>query len=185
MAIGCPLWVSGLLPFQRPNRDGNAVDVTISRIACSIVPRRSFPLALAVLLVIATNADGAEPASHPEIADAWKTRVVPAKTSASSHGDDRKHGLKGIASYYWQGEKTASGERFDKRAMTAAHKTLPFNSLVRVKDSRTGNSVVVRINDRGPFMPGRVIDLSEKAAEVIGMKARGITPVELEVLAMP
>jgi rare lipoprotein A len=91
--------------------------------------------------------------------------------------------LKGIASYYWQGRKTASGEPFDKGELTAAHRTLPFNSLVRVTDSRTGNSVVVRINDRGPFIAGRVIDLSEKAAEVIGMTGRGLTPVELEVLS--
>ena len=80
----------------------------------------------------------------------------------------RNHALKGLASYYGHGAKTASGEPFDKTAMTAAHPTLPFHSLVKVTDRANGNSVVVRINDRGPFVPGRVIDLSEGAAEIIG-----------------
>jgi rare lipoprotein A len=92
------------------------------------------------------------------------------------------HELNGLASYYWQGQMTATGERFDKRAMTAAHKTLPFGTKVRVMRLDNGGSVVVRINDRGPFKPGRVIDLSERAAEEIGMTGRGIMPVRLEVL---
>ncbi len=127
----------------------------------------------------------------------WQTTVIPGAVAVravpSDSGRrselqaraDREHALEGIASYYWQGEKTASGEPFDKKALTAAHPTLPFNSLVRVTDRASGGSVVVRINDRGPFKPGRVIDLSEGAAEVIGMKQRGLTPVELEVLAGP
>lgn len=104
------------------------------------------------------------------------------KVTAKSGG---KHALEGMASYYRQGVKTASGEPFDKAALTAAHPTLPFDSLVRVTDRDSGNSVVVRINDRGPFVPGRVIDLSEGAADVIGLKKRGLTPVKLEVLARP
>jgi rare lipoprotein A len=77
---------------------------------------------------------------------------------------------------------TATGERFDPTAMTAAHRTLPFGTRVRVTRLDTGNSVVVRINDRGPFKPGRVIDLSERAAENLGMTGIGVTPVRLEVL---
>jgi len=90
--------------------------------------------------------------------------------------------MSGIASFYWQGTKTASGEPFDKRAMTAAHKTLPFGTKVRVFCANTGRQVIVRINDRGPFKPGRVIDLSEAAAEAIGMRGRGLTVVQLEVM---
>jgi rare lipoprotein A len=138
-----------------------------------------------LILLASASASSAEPASIVDRIGAWKTSVKPANVSLGAHSSSQAHKLKGVASYYWQGHTTASGERFDKRALTAAHKTLPFNSLVRVKDSRTGNSVVVRINDRGPFIPGRVIDLSEMAAEVIGMKGRGVTPVELEVLAIP
>lgn len=92
------------------------------------------------------------------------------------------HTLTGLASYYWQPQQTSSGETFDKRSMTAAHKTLPFNTRVRVTDLVTGRSVIVRINDRGPFKPGRVIDLSEAAAEQLGMVRSGIVPVKIEVV---
>jgi rare lipoprotein A len=92
------------------------------------------------------------------------------------------HALDGIASYYWQEQKTATGETFNKRALTAAHRTLPFGTQVKVTRVDTGASVVVRINDRGPFKPGRVIDLSERAAEEIRMTGRGLANVKLEVL---
>lgn len=92
------------------------------------------------------------------------------------------HALSGIASYYWQEQMTATGEVFNKRDLTAAHKTLPFGTLVKVTRVDTGSSVIVRINDRGPFKPGRVIDLSERAAEDIGMTGRGLAAVKLEVL---
>jgi rare lipoprotein A len=88
----------------------------------------------------------------------------------------------GIASYYWQDQMTASGERFNRRAFTAAHKTLPIGSMVRVTHETTGRAVVVRINDRGPFTPGRVIDLSEAAAEQIGMTSRGLARVRLDLV---
>lgn len=89
----------------------------------------------------------------------------------------------GIASWYgprFHGKRTASGERFDAKALTAAHKTLPFGTRVRVKSVADGKEVVVRINDRGPFIAGRIIDLSRAAAQALGM--RGIKRVELERL---
>jgi rare lipoprotein A len=92
------------------------------------------------------------------------------------------HALSGAASYYWQDQMTATGEHFNKRDMTAAHKTLPFGTRVRVTRVDSGNSVIVRINDRGPYKPGRIIDLSERAAEDLGMPTVGVTPVRLEVL---
>ncbi|WP_133768354.1 septal ring lytic transglycosylase RlpA family protein [Enterovirga rhinocerotis] len=88
----------------------------------------------------------------------------------------------GIATWYgpgFHGRKTASGERFNTRALTAAHRTLPFGSRVRV-EAANGRSVVVRINDRGPFTRGRVIDLSRAAADAIGMG--GIAHVRLSLL---
>ena len=91
----------------------------------------------------------------------------------------------GVASYYgrrFHGRLTANGERFNMNAMTAAHKTLPFGTRVRVTNPRNGRSVVVRINDRGPFIKGRTIDLSRGAATQIGMIARGHARVELEVV---
>jgi len=88
----------------------------------------------------------------------------------------------GMASYYWQGQQTASGARFNPSAMTAAHRTLPFGTKVRVTNKRNGRSVIVTINDRGPFIRGRVIDLSSGAAGVIDMKGAGVAPVSLEVV---
>lgn len=96
----------------------------------------------------------------------------------------RSHALDGIASFYWQEQMTASGERFDRTAMTAAHRTLPFNSRVRVTNLANGRAVVVRINDRGPFKAGRVIDLSWAAAGEIDMRAKGLTKVKVEVLEL-
>jgi len=91
----------------------------------------------------------------------------------------------GTASYYghrFAGRPTASGEIFDPALLTAAHRTLPFGSLVRVTNPRNGRSVVVRINDRGPFHGKRVIDLSRAAAEEIGLVQRGHGRVEMELL---
>ena len=94
--------------------------------------------------------------------------------------------LEGIASYYaepYNGRRTANGEIFDSyNEMTAAHKTLPFNTVVRVKNLNNGEEVDVRINDRGPFIKGRVIDLSLIAAKQIDLVRAGIAPVKLKVL---
>jgi peptidoglycan lytic transglycosylase len=85
----------------------------------------------------------------------------------------------GIASFY-SGGRTASGERMNSGAMTAAHRTLPFGTMVRVTNNHSGRSVVVRINDRGPFVHGRVIDLSPAAARALGMD--GLANVTLDVV---
>ncbi len=88
----------------------------------------------------------------------------------------------GIASHYWEPQKLASGGWFNPRAMTAAHKTLPFGTKVRVTNVRNGKSVDVTINDRGPYVGGRIIDLSSGAAGVIGMKEAGVAKVQVQVL---
>lgn len=95
----------------------------------------------------------------------------------------KSHVLEGIASYYWQEQTTASGERFDRAGFTAAHRTLPLNTRVRVTNVVNGRSIVVRINDRGPFKPGRVIDLSEAAARHLDMQTLGLVHVKLQVIA--
>lgn len=95
-----------------------------------------------------------------------------------SHGSGRT----GVASYYWQGQLVASGGRFNPDGMTAAHRSLPFGTRVRVTHLSNGRSVTVRINDRGPFVAGRIIDLSRGAAKVIGMTAQGVARVMVEVL---
>lgn len=96
-----------------------------------------------------------------------------------------KHYQTGIASFYGgrhHGGPTASGERFNQNAMTAAHKTLPFGTRVKVTSLRTGRSVIVRINDRGPYVRGRVIDLSRGAFSKIASTGSGITRVKLEIV---
>ena len=94
----------------------------------------------------------------------------------------------GMASFYGeslQGRETASGERFDLRALTAAHRTLPFGTIVRVTNLDNGAQVTVRINDRGPYAKGRILDLSMAAARALGMIERGHAQVRLEILSKP
>jgi rare lipoprotein A (peptidoglycan hydrolase) len=105
-----------------------------------------------------------------------------ASDSKVSHSGRAGHALLGVASFYALRGKTSSGESFSQGAMTAAHRTLPFNTRVRVTCLSTGKSVVVRINDRGPFKPRRVIDVSHRAAQVLGFQGRGLTNVKLDVL---
>ena len=91
----------------------------------------------------------------------------------------------GVASWYgkkFHGRKTASGERYNQNKMTAAHKTLPFGTRVRVKNLDNGKNVVVTINDRGPFKKGRVIDVSRAAAKKLGMINSGIAKVNIKVV---
>lgn len=90
--------------------------------------------------------------------------------------------MSGIASYYWQPQAVASGGRFNPNALTAAHKTLPFGTKVRVTHAGNGRSVVVTINDRGPYIKGRIIDLSRRAAQVIGMTGSGIARVHVNIV---
>ena len=94
----------------------------------------------------------------------------------------------GFASYYgkkFHGKKTASGEIFNMYDMTAAHRTLPFGTYVRVTNLENGRSVVVRINDRGPFAKGRIIDLSYAAAKRLGIIHKGVAKVRIDIVAYP
>lgn len=93
--------------------------------------------------------------------------------------------ITGTASWYgpgFHGRRTANGEKFDQHELTAAHKTLPFDTRVRVTSLATGKSVIVTINDRGPYIRGRMIDLSAAAAQAIGLRNRGVGKVKMEVL---
>ena len=95
------------------------------------------------------------------------------------------HAMEGIASWYgpgFHGRRTANGEVFNQNAHTAAHKTLPFGSRVRVINLENGRSMVVVINDRGPFVRGRVIDVSRRVAERLGFRGKGLARVRLQVV---
>jgi rare lipoprotein A len=121
------------------------------------------------------DARPSEPAAPEESAD---TPSNPDFALVPSRDSDQQ----GLASWYGpglHGRMTASGERFDKEELTAAHRSFAFGSRVCVRSAATGRTVVVRINDRGPFAPGRVIDLSQAAAQELGMVGLGIKPVEL------
>ena len=115
------------------------------------------------------------------------TRDRSAGSSSHAGGDDAKSlkTMEGIASYYaedFNGKKTANGETYDMYKMTAAHRSLPFNTKVRVTNLDNKRSIIVRINDRGPFKLERIIDLSLAAATQLGMKGSGTANVRLEVV---
>ncbi len=110
------------------------------------------------------------------------TKSKSTKTYAAAKTVKATGAYSGKASYYWQPQRVASGGWFNPNAMTAAHKTLPFGTKVRVTNRNNGKSVVVTINDRGPYVAGRVIDLSRAAAYSISMQGSGVVPVSVAVL---
>jgi rare lipoprotein A len=95
---------------------------------------------------------------------------------------DTKAASQGVASFYTEGTETASGEKFDTNDLTAAHPTLPFGTRLRVTNVASGQSVTVRVNDRGPYVQGRVVDVSHSAADALGMVGKGLANVKLEVV---
>ena len=114
-----------------------------------------------------------------------KRRVAAVRkhTRVASHSrGDAKTASHGVASYYTEGTKTASGEKFNTLEMTAAHPTLPFGTKLRVTNVDSGRSVTVRVNDRGPYVQGRVVDVSYSAADALGMVGKGIAKVKLDVV---
>lgn len=140
-------------------------------------PSRSVARSLLLVVLSSTLWLGgcAAPSAQDDPIDAW--------LSTQPSGDPDAQVIdQGLASWYgerFHGRRTASGEPFDMRDLTAAHKTLPFGTRVRVRNVSNGREVVVRINDRGPFSPKRVIDLSHAAASALGMLSSGVVSVQL------
>jgi peptidoglycan lytic transglycosylase len=162
--------------------------------SCIEIARTAVRL-LAVALTAATLAACAQPvvtekpaslaadrAASPEPArkssSVRNTRVASVASKPAADPQEASHGL---ASYY-SDSRTASGEKFDGKELTAAHRTLPFGTRVRVTNVKTGRSVTVRINDRGPFVPGRVVDVSHAAAKELGMVSSGLAKVKVDVV---
>jgi rare lipoprotein A len=104
------------------------------------------------------------------------------RRTAARHSGSGGREMQGVASYYWQGQRVATGARFNPEGLTAAHRSLPFGTRVRVTHLGNGRSVNVVINDRGPFIAGRMIDLARGAAKVIGMTGQGLARVRVTVL---
>lgn len=149
--------------------------------------RRRLAESLAVLFAVASLGAGA--ASGPNSSEAAKV-TTPAMASKNATRQSRKQPKDkpyqvGTASWYgeyFQGRDTASGEPYDMYALTAAHPTLPLGSFVRVTNLHNGRSVVVRVNDRGPVVEGRIIDVSYNTARVLGFEHRGLQTVRLDLV---
>ncbi|SRR5208337_1009559 len=149
--------------------------------------RRRLAEGLALVLSVASLGAGA--ASGPSSLEAAKvTKPLVIATSGQktrkTNSPKSKAYQVGTASWYgeyFQGKPTASGEPFDMRDLTAAHPSLPLGTFVKVTNLRNGKAVVVRINDRGPIVDGRIIDLSREAASALDFKARGLQTVRLDL----
>ncbi|MGA2448132.1 MAG: septal ring lytic transglycosylase RlpA family protein [Polyangiaceae bacterium] len=148
----------------------------------------SVRLRLAGILCVGFGIAGCAPrsAKAPATAEGSHAALPP---SANLPAEEPFAGQTGYATWYgpgFAGRRMANGQRFDPRAMTAAHRTLPLGTWVDVTRRDTGRTVRVRITDRGPFgEPTRIIDLSKRAAEQLGMIRKGVAPVELRVVAGP
>ena len=171
----------------------------MSRIARAEAARISFATSCRLLLAIAGAASLAACAQSPvgrqkaDLAGASRQAAVerphrvaalhprPISRARVPAGDAKQTASHGVASFYSDTE-TASGERFDKNELTAAHPTLPFGTKLRVTDTNSGRFVTVRVNDRGPYVRGRVVDISPSAAEALGMVDKGLANVRLDVV---
>ena len=137
------------------------------------------------LLLVAAAALFAFPAPAPAQSSASDVPVARTQTITPGGGRAQRRLRSAVASYYHaslHGRKTASGERYNHSAMTVAHKTLPFGTLLRITDRRSGRRVLARVNDRGPFIRGRELDLSGAAADRLRMRSRGTARVSFEIV---
>jgi rare lipoprotein A len=125
---------------------------------------------------VVSNKSGYRAASRPTLLAALRIGKHP--LARGQHAVEKY----AVASFYVEGTETASGEKIDPEALTAAHRTLPFGTMLRVTNPETGRTVTVRVNDRGPFVHGRDVDLSYSAAESLGMVDQGVAKVRLDVV---
>ena len=112
----------------------------------------------------------------------WHPRKSILRSRPHKNAAETQVASQGLASFYTEGTRTANGEKFDTHELTAAHPTLPFGTRLRVTNVATGRSVTVRVNDRGPYVRGRVVDVSYSAADALGMVGRGVAKVKLDVV---
>lgn len=143
----------------------------------------------AVAVAVATLAACAQPVAVTDRAgslagnrQASSRHAASGQQAASSAKSERSDASYGLASFYGHETRTANGEKFNAGELTAAHRTLPFGTRVRVTDVATGRSVTVRINDRGPYVPGRIVDVSHSAAESLGIVRQGVAKVKVDVV---
>ncbi len=139
---------------------------------------------LGLLLAVAPVAAGhaGEPETNDAAPRAPHRRPTSHSPAAAEPKDGRQTGVASFYSHHLSGRRTASGERYDPNALTAAHRTLPMGTRVRVVNPKNDRSVVVTVNDRGPVPKNRVMDVSSAAADALGMKKSGVTKVETQVV---
>jgi rare lipoprotein A len=144
---------------------------------------------VALGLLLGTCAESERIAAEPiSVAPPSPLPATPPDAGAGDALQPARYDEIGIASWYGereQGRRTASGDRFDRRALAAAHPSLPFGTVVLVENLANGRSVALRITDRGPYRPGRVIDLSQAAAQRLGLEEQGLGLVALTVVPPP
>jgi rare lipoprotein A len=171
-------WADSVNPYRNMGWTGSTADYGARRAARAAEadderPARARSQARRVAAVEASDED------RPQ----RRTRTArPSRGSVGSGSVAESGGTVGMASYYWQPQRVASGGWFNPNAMTAAHKTLPFGTRVRVTHMGNGQSVEVTINDRGPYIAGRIIDLSRAAASAINMTGQGVARIRMTVL---
>lgn len=149
--------------------------------------RRRIAHGLAVFLCVASlgAAQGNSGSDHDRSSPKQHRPIPATKSKVVKKAQPYQVGTASWYGSYFEGKETASGEPYNMYDLTAAHMSLPLGTFVKVTNLRNGKSVVVRVNDRGPVVDGRIIDLSYSAAQVIGMKNRGIQRVRLDVVPEP
>ncbi|UNU73602.1 septal ring lytic transglycosylase RlpA family protein [Moraxella nasovis] len=172
------------LPAQASDTNESDIDKVLSKLteqydnASSLVKSVRQPASLALNSPLVNKTDVAVNDSEP----------VLEKLTAVASNTVKRFKQTGLASWYgrqFHGRKTASGERFDMNALTAAHRSLPLNCYIKVTNKDNGKSVVVKVNDRGPFHGNRVLDLSYGAAKAIGITSKGVGNVSIERVDKP
>ena len=149
--------------------------------------RRRIAHGLAVFFCVAGfgAAQGHSGSDHDRSSPKQNQPIPATKSKNSKKSKPYQVGTASWYGSYFEGKETASGEPYNMYDLTAAHPSLPLGTFVKVTNLRNGKAVVVRVNDRGPVVDGRIIDLSYSAAQVIGMKSRGIQRVRLDVVPEP
>ena len=180
----------------------NSSYVAIEACSVSAARTRNFVQLLVVVLGAASlaacadstavrNSNVVSPSRQASLPHDRTASLAPDKrvTSVRKHTPFARHhttptqvASKGVASFYTEDQQTASGEKFNTHDLTAAHRTLPFGTRLRVTNVATGRSVTVRVNDRGPYIPGRVVDVSGSAANELGITESGIAKVKVDVV---
>ena len=187
--------------ISRVDRKANCIRVDALLVSAATVRNviRLFVVALAGALLAACaqsssvrNSEFVSPSRQPSLQNnrtaslpiSRRVASVKRHTPFASHHQpaETQTASQGVASFYTEGTQTASGEKFDTHDLTAAHPTLPFGTRLRVTNVASGRSVTVRVNDRGPYVPGRIVDVSYSAAETLGMVGSGVAKVKLDVV---